>query len=359
MIEDWFVRVEGKEFGPVDLETLLEWRSEGRLIAANEVRKEHDGQWRIARDVPELFPAVNALVRPVPQRSLLGIIAESFRVYVKGFPRFFCLSLLIAVPSFVLQVSLGFVDVSEKAGVTSQSKLASAIAVVSMVLILVAWPVFVGGLQFGAAEIIAGRTFRLRENLRRAISFWPRLARLSVIVYASYLFWTLVPILAILALVSGEANVLMLLVALGILTFQVYITGRLFVNFMFWQQTSTLGGLEGVEALRESKEIARSRSTLPRMQRPLYLGAALASLWLLLLLAFSSAAELPFMFARLQSVTNLEDAMALLQMLRNAPAPDALAIGSYAFSSLVHAALRPLLGISFVILYFEAKAKTL
>ena len=78
---------------------------------------------------------------------------------------------------------------------------------------------------------------------------------------------------------------------------------------------------------------------------------------MLLLLAFSSAAELPFMFARLQAVTSLEGALAMLQALKNAPAPDALAIGSYAFSSLVHAALRPLLGISFIVLYFDAKSK--
>ena len=357
MGDEWFVRVEGREFGPVDLETLLEWRGEGRLIPTNEVRKEHDDQWLMARDVPELFPVAPIAASSLPSRTLFQIIGESLRIYLKGFPQFFCLALLVSVPSFLMQVSLGFVDVSGKAGVTSQSKFASAIAVVAMVLLLVAWPVFLGGLQFGTAEIAAGRSFRLREILRRAISFWPRLARLSAIVYASYIFWTLIPILAIFALVSGEANFLMLLVALVILAFQVYITGRLFVNFMFWQQTSTLGGLEGVEALRESKEIARSRSTSPRMQRPLYLGAALASLWLLLLLASSSAAELPFMFARLQSVTSLEDALALLQTLRNAPSPDTLAIWSYAFSSLVHAALRPLLGISFVVLYFEAKSK--
>ena len=31
-------------------------------------------------------------------------------------------------------------------------------------------------------------------------------------------------------------------------------------------------------------------------------------------------------------------------------------IASYAFSSLIHALLRPLLGIAFVILYFDAKS---
>lgn len=355
MDTEWIVRVEGKEFGPVDLETLQEWRTEGRLIPTNEVRRQGESRWQVAREVAELFPVTPAPVALVRPQTLSQIIANTCRIYAKGFPQFFGLALLVALPSFVMQIALGFVDMSENATVTSQAKWASAVAVVMMVLVVVVWPIFVGGLQFGAAEIAAGRPFRFSEVLRRAISFWPRIAKLCLVVYASYVFWTLIPVLAIIALVSGEANVLSLLLALVILAFQVYMAGRLFVNFMFWQQTCTIGGTDGVEALRESKELARGHAARPRMQRPLYLGALLASVWLLLLLAFSSAAELPFMFVRLQSVTNLQDARAMLQTLRNAPAPDALAIGSYALSSLVHAALRPLLGISFVVLYLEAR----
>ncbi|MDQ6807827.1 MAG: DUF4339 domain-containing protein [Verrucomicrobiota bacterium] len=355
MEPEWIVRVEGKEFGPVDLETLHDWREDGRLIPTNEVRSADREEWRLARDVPELFPPVAVAQQQIASRSLGQIIAETCRIYGRGFPQFFCLALLVGIPSCLLQVSLGFVNMSDSAVVSAQSKWASAVAVVMLVLVLVAWPIFISGLQFASAEIIAGGRPRLGEILQRAVSFWPRMARLCVIVYASYVFWTLVPVLAIIALVSGEANLLALLFALAILAFQVYMAGRLFVNFMFWQQTATLGAIDGVEALRESKELARSRGTAPRMQRPLYLGAILASLWLLVLLAFSSAAELPFMFVRLQSVTNLDDALALVQTLRNAPVPDALTIGSYVLSSLVHAALRPLLGISFVVLYFEAR----
>ena len=356
MEPEWIVRVGGKEFGPVDLDDLAEWKAEGRLIRTNEVRRTTDENWRVAGEVPELFPAsAKPSAPPVQHRSLFTIIAESVRIYTRAFPQFFCLALMVAIPSLVMQVSLAFVDISENAAVTQQSKLASAIAIVAMVILLVIWPIFLAGLQFGTAEVMGGRPFRLREVLQRAVSFWPRVARLSVVVYASYIFWTLIPVLAIFALIAGTPNLLVLFLALLIMAFQVYITGRLFVNYLFWQQTSTLGGLEGGEALRKSKDLARSGTSLSRMQRPLYLGAALASLWLLLLLAFSSAAELPFMIIRLKAVTNLADAMALLQTLRNAPTPDALAFGSYALSSLVHAVLRPLLGISFVVLYQSAR----
>ena len=39
MSEEWMVRVEGKEYGPVDLDELREWKREGRLIRENEVRE--------------------------------------------------------------------------------------------------------------------------------------------------------------------------------------------------------------------------------------------------------------------------------------------------------------------------------
>ena len=32
MAEAWFIRVEGKEYGPADVETLHEWRAEGRVL---------------------------------------------------------------------------------------------------------------------------------------------------------------------------------------------------------------------------------------------------------------------------------------------------------------------------------------
>ena len=45
MSDEWMVRVEGKEYGPVDEEELQEWRKEGRLIRSNEVRRVEDEKW--------------------------------------------------------------------------------------------------------------------------------------------------------------------------------------------------------------------------------------------------------------------------------------------------------------------------
>ena len=362
MAEQWFVRVEGREYGPADLDDLEEWKREGRLLPQNYVRRRDETAWILASSVEELFPRVmedathGDAEEIVHRRSLGKIFAETFRVYRKGFPQFFALALLVALPSLALRISLAFVHYTEGAPITSTTRIASAIAVVMLGIVLVAWPIFIGGLQFATGDLAAGRTIRLGDILQRSINHWPRIARLCLFVYGSYFFWTALPLLAV-ATVASAPSLLAILIALIALSLQVYMTGRLFINFMFWQQSCTLGELDGPESLNESKALARGRTDVPRMQRPLWRGALLASLWLVLLLALAVAVELPFVMVRLNGITNFDDAFAMMQGVINAPAPDAMTIASDVISSLVHAALRPLLGIAFVILYFDARAK--
>jgi hypothetical protein len=205
------------------------------------------------------------------------------------------------------------------------------------------------------ADLAAGRSIRLRVVLRRATNLWPRIIRLAMFVYGAFMFWIALPLVAVLALASSPSLIGVLLALLA-LAFQVYMFARLFINFMFWQQSAALEGLEGVEALRDSRELARSRTEEPRWQRPLFRGAMLASIWVLVVIGLAFAVELPFLVWRLRGITDVEQAMAMMQALVRAPRPDAIAIATYVLSSLVNAIFRPLLGIAFVVLYFDAKA---
>lgn len=364
MAEEWFVRVQEKDYGPVDLETLGEWKSEGRLIPQNPVRAASEAEWKTAAEIPELFANAHPppdlsldASQPYRRRSFAGIITESCRIYGKGFGQFFMLALLVGLPSLGFKLSLAYIHYGGAGEpVSATTRVASVLAVVMVVALLVSWPIFLAGLQFAAGELAAGRRAPLAEILRRAIDHWPRIARLSLFVYGSYIFWTLLPVLLILTLASAP-SIWSILLALAALAFQVYMAGRLFVNFMFWQQSSTLGGLDAAEALRESKELARSRSSAPMLQRPLWRGAILTSIWLVILVVASAVVELPFMVVRLQGITSFEQVYAMVIQLSQAPAPDAMTIATYVLSGLIHAALRPLLGIAFIVLYFDAKAK--
>jgi uncharacterized protein DUF4339 len=359
MADEWMVRVQGREYGPVDVETLREWQREGRFIRANEVRRPGDERWIAADQIVELFSDIEQTEDPLAlhfrRRTLAEIVFESFRIYRRGFIQFFVLSLLVSVPSFFLQLALSYVNIQTAAAPGAQTHTATMCVLGILVVMLMARPVFIAGMQIATADLDAGRKIPLHDLLRRSLNVWLPTAKLCLVVYGSYFFWIAIPLLAVLSLLGGEVSILSILLVLLILAVLVYVTSRLWVNFMFWQQTSVLERCDGLEALRESKALARSRRSEPWFSRPLARGAILASIWLLVLLAVSSSAEMPFVLMQLPNVTNIEDIGALWKTLSAAHAPDALTIAGSAVSTLVNALLRPLLGISFILLYFDTK----
>ena len=140
--------------------------------------------------------------------------------------------------------------------------------------------------------------------------------------------------------------------------FMVYMNARLFINFLFWQQTVVLETEPPLAALRESKELARSIPEAPRLERPLYRGAIVASVWLLLVLVLTFGVQLPFMMARFVGLENPEQAMALMQELSKSQTPDALMIAADIATAVLNLLVRPLLAAAFLVLYYDAKARS-
>ena len=54
------IGADGKEYGPVSLDQLKQWITEGRLNAQSKVRPEDDPNWRTVAEVPELATAIPA-----------------------------------------------------------------------------------------------------------------------------------------------------------------------------------------------------------------------------------------------------------------------------------------------------------
>src|SRR3954468_8427391 len=355
MSEDWIVRVADREYGPVDVSTLREWQDEGRLIATNEVRRPDSSEWQLAGTVEELFPApatpVDAAIR---RRTWSEIIRGTFRIYARGFPQFLLLALLTSVPPFFLQEMVPF-TMPTVDNPTPPLPPISPAAIALTVLLIVLWPISAAGMQLVADGVAHGQRPLLRDLFRNAISLWARLLQLAIFVYGCFVFWLIVPFAAVLSL-AGQPSVLSVLLIFVIGAFMVYMNARLFINFLFWQQTGALTELRGIDALRESKRLARSRQSEIPLDRPLYRGGIVASVWLLLLLAGAILAELPFILVRFAGVTDPNQAIELAQQLATAPRHDALTIGANALAALLHVLLRPLLAASFVLLYYDAKA---
>ena len=140
--------------------------------------------------------------------------------------------------------------------------------------------------------------------------------------------------------------------------FMVYMNARLFINFLFWQQTAVLGAHPPLAALRESKELARSVPEAPRLERPLYRGAIIASVWLLLLLVLTFGVQLPFMLARFIGNRESGTGDGADAKVAQSQTPDALMIAADIATAAINLLLRPLLAAAFVVLYYDAKARS-
>jgi GYF domain 2 len=365
--EEWIVRVEGREYGPVETDALREWRREGRLIPANELRRVGDERWISAGELPEVFGDAEPAAPPPPQRDFARartwrqIFVETFRIYRRGFVPFMLFGLLTSVPMFALQWTFPKVPLPDLTSVTSGAIPAPTvppISVAMLVLLLLAWPVSAAGFQFVADDILRGRPRSLGVQFSAALRCWVRIFGAALLVYGSYFFWFFVPLAAMIAFIGSGNRLLALLMILLIGGFMVYMNARLFINFLFWQQTAAFGPHAGPAALRESKELARSVPEAPRLERPLYRGAIIVSVWLLLLLVLTFGLQLPFMLVRFIGIENPAEAMALMQKIAQSQTPDAIMIAADILTAAANLLLRPVLAAAFVVLYYDAKARS-
>jgi hypothetical protein len=372
MSEQWMVRVEGKEYGPVDEDDLREWKTEGRLIRQNEVRRVGEDHWFPAGDLPEIF-ADELPAQPseppdlvVRRRTWPEIYRETIRIYRGGFWRFMFFGLLTAVPMFVLQWYLPKLPLPDLTSGTMESMPAVAVPPICWLmfaLVILVWPVSTAGFQYVADDVLRGRQRSVAEQFAAALNRFGRMFSTGLVAYASYFFWFFVPFTAMIALLSAGISGGTLMLSLSLMlylligAFMVYMIARLFINFLFWEQTAAFGENGALLALRESRELARCAPEAPRLERPLYRGAIIASLWVLLLLFLLIGVQFPITLIRLSGVENPEQAMALMKSLSEAKTPDTLMIASDVVSAVVNLILRPLLAASFIVLYYDAKAR--
>jgi hypothetical protein len=356
------VRVAGKEYGPVDEDDLRDWKTEGRLIRTNEVRRVGEDRWFPAGELPEIFaddlPPEAPPDLTIRRRTWSEIFRETIRVYRGGFWRFVVFGLLTAVPMLAMQWYFPRVGMPDFLSGESMPKVVvPPICWIMFLLVIVLWPISTAGFQYVADDVLRGRRRSLVAQFSAAVERYGQMLGAGLLVYFSYFFWFFVPLTAMIALLSAGITALSLLVYLLIGAFMVYMNARLFINFLFWEQTAAFGDAGPFVALRESRDLARCAPQLPRVERPLYRGPIVASIWVLLLLFAVVAVQFPFTFLRLRGVENPEQALAMMQSLSQAKTPDALMIASDIASAVMNLVLRPLLAASFIALYYDARAR--
>jgi len=365
--DEWIVRVQGTEYGPANIETLREWKAEGRLLPVNDARRADVDLWTTAAEIPGLFsmppvvPIAELLPRqtpiPVARRTFAEILTETLQIYRKGFFQFLGLTLLVLLPSICSQLTTAFVKPSQASNVDMVSVLAAGFAFLMFILSIVMWPVYIAGIQILTAEIVRGNRFNLVAVLNEAVRFWPRVATLCIFVYGVFALLTLFGLFIALISLAGASAVLLILVAMGLLILQVWMFGRFFVNVLFWQQFPVLENAGFIDSLRESRDLARSGRGLPWFQRPMWRGAFIASIWFALVLAITLATQWEMLQHYFSEVLKTQDLQTLLQQMTEAQQAKGFDIPGFALGALKEI-LRPLLGIAFVVLYLDSKLES-
>jgi len=216
------------------------------------------------------------------------------------------------------------------------------------------WPVYVAGIQIITTEIAAGRRIGFFAALNDAVRFWPRIAALCIFVYGVFFLLIVFAFLIAAMIVGGASSVFVILLALALLGVQVWMFGRFFVNVLFWQQFAVLENAGVIDSLRESRNLARSGSELPWFQRPLWRGVFIASLWFALVLAIALVSEWTTLQHSLNELMTIQDPQTLLQKLTEAQQAHGFDVLSFGLG-IVQKILQPLIGIAFVLLYFDSR----
>lgn len=368
--EEWIVRVEGREYGPASIDTLREWKEEGRVLPANEARRADAELWTLAVKIPGLFdlealaagaaaplthPASSAQAPLAPRSRRFGqILAETFRIYAKGFLQFLPLTLLVVLPSVCGQLAAMWTQGVKASDADLRVLAAGGVAFLMFVFSLAMWPVYVAGIQILTAEIASGRRPGFFAALNEAVRFWPRVAALCIFVYGIFFLLIVFALLIAAMIVAGASSLFLIFLALGLLVLQVWMFGRFFINVLFWQQFAVLENAGVVDSLRESRNLAHSGRELPWFQRPMWRAVFVASLWFALVLAIALISEWTTLQHSFNELMTTQDPQMLLQKLAEAQQSQGFDVLGFALGVL-QKILQPLIGIAFVVLYIESR----
>jgi len=344
------------------------------VLRMNPARRADADVWQTAGEVPGLFdlepPPVQVEDRgrrteDSGQRSQVAdqkdeinspsrnILIETCRIYFRGFLQYFGLALLSIVPIVCAEFTNRFIDAAPGVNVDLRTLVGAVFGLCMFGLRLVLIPVYIAGIQILTVELATGQRIGFLSVLNGAVKYWPRVAGLVLFVYGVF-FLLIVFAFGIALMVATSASLLSIVIALGLLAFQVWLFGRFFINVLFWQQFVVLENATATEALRESKRLARAGRNLSWHQRPLWRGALVVSLWTAFALSITIVPIWPMLREYFMELMRTQDPQALLQKLNASLQTHGFDFPALALN-LLQRILQPLLGIAFVVLYLDSK----
>jgi hypothetical protein len=341
---------------------LREWKDDGRVLRENQARPDGSETWIRAAEIPGLFPPD----LPVPPKQVSGsppslspgffrICFDTVALYIRGFFPFLGLTLLVVVPSVLSQLTAALLEGSAGVDASVRTLLGGAFSFCMFLLKMLAWPLYLAGIQILTADLARNGRLSFFEVLNRSLLSWPRVAILCLIVYFSLGFWTVVPMLVIAFIAVGGPSPVSALLILAVTVIMLWVFGRLFINFLFWQQYAVLEGNDVGTALRRSKSFARNHRERPWYKRPLWQGIFIFSLWTLFTLLISLPVVLPVCREYLRLIPTTQDPKVLAEGMAKALEGQGLERLGFVLW-LVMKIFQPLLGIAFVLIFLATRS---
>jgi hypothetical protein len=335
------------------------------VLPTNEARPAGVDGWITAAEIPGLFepPPVQIVSEPVsalpPHRTLAQVLGDSLRIYGRGFFQYLFLTLLVALPSVCAQLSGSAITPASAENPDLGAAVAGLFTFAMFLLGLMAWPIFIAGIQIVTAGLAAGRRPKVVDLLGELLRFWPRIAGLALFVFGVFLLLSVLGLVVLAMLVeaaaaANAAAILMIVLALGLAALQIWLFSRFFINVLFWQQFAVLEDCEAMTALRRSKELARSGRELRWHQRPMWRGVLIASLWFAFVFALYVGPEWSVAQQVFHAITTSTDPQAMLDSLRAAQQSPGFHLTTFSLS-LLQTVLRPILSIGFVLVYLDSR----
>src|SRR5580765_6740013 len=105
------IGIDGKEYGPVNLDQMRQWLAQGRINSQTRIKAEDASEWRTASEVPEIAalfavskgtttPAMPPpLSAPAPSVQRKGLAVLSFVLGLSSFV--LCLSAVTGIPAII------------------------------------------------------------------------------------------------------------------------------------------------------------------------------------------------------------------------------------------------------------------
>ena len=209
------MRVQGQEYGPVEVDELREWKREGRLIRENEVREPDSERWFPAGELPEIFADEGSHPELAARESLgraqLGaIFARSWQLYRQGFAHSSPSLRWSACPGRFPSIRVPYLELRSRRRVTPIDRRTR-------------WPVvqflhdrgyvyrladFLSPVcSFSPRSCCTGATRLWRSCIPGAKPLWTRMAPLCVLSFTGVISLDVLPVLAFALLATGRGTV--------------------------------------------------------------------------------------------------------------------------------------------------------